>query len=196
MNKEFLEKLLTIQTNIQVTKNKRNEFGEFNFRSAEDILKALKPFQTQLKLLVFLDDEIVCKDGKYYVEATATITDGENSASTKASAREPDAPKPKTDASQTTGSTSSYARKYALSGLLGLDDGIDSDVVNNKPEKTTKLITKTQLSELKKLGFDDQRLANMAAYYKVESVDKITYAQADEAIKKQKKKQEKTSGGA
>ncbi len=198
MNKEFLQKVIKIQTTIQVEKNKHNNFGDFMFRSAEDILKALKPYLSELGLAVFLNDQLISLDGKHYIEATATLTDGENEISTKASAREPGEPKPKMDASQTTGSTSSYARKYALSGLLGLDDGVDSDELNKKApkgDKTTKLITKTQISELKKLGFDDERLNKMAVYYKVNTIEEVTYTQADEAIKKQKKQAEKAAGG-
>lgn len=198
MNKAIIEKLIKIQTTIQVEKTKHNNFGDFMFRSAEDILKALKPYLSELGLAILLSDELKSVDGKHYIEATATLTDGENEISTKASAREPGEPKPKMDASQTTGSTSSYARKYALSGLLGLDDGLDSDELNKKApkgDKAAKLITKNQISELKKLGFDDERLNKMAAYYKVNTIEEVTYTQAEEAIKKQKKQVEKTAAG-
>jgi len=197
MNKELLTKLIKIQTSIQVEKTKHNEFADFMFRSAEDILKALKPYLSEYGVAILLNDEIKSFEGRCYVEATATLTDGENEISTRAFAREPVEPKPKTDASQTTGSTSSYARKYALSGLLGLDDGLDSDELTKKAkDKDKKVITKAQIAELKKLGFDDERLKKMAAYYKVNTIEEISYAQANEAITKQKKQNAKANGGA
>lgn len=194
MNKSLVEKLVKIQTQLQVEKTKHNEFGDFMFRSAEDILKALKPYLSELQVAILLNDEVKSINEKYYVEATATLTDGEDCITTKASAREPDQPKAKMDSSQTTGSTSSYARKYALSGLLGLDDGIDSDGINKKTDKPTNLITKAQIDELKKLGFSDERLKKMAEYYKVKNIEEISFEQAKEAINKQRKQNAKNGG--
>lgn len=186
------EKLIDIQTKLKVEKTKYNDFGKFDYRSAEDILQAVKPYLAEHKLLLLLTDEIKQLDSRFYVEATATLTDGEAKIETKASAREPQEPKAKMDESQTTGSTSSYARKYALNGLFALDDGNDSDSLNKGEKKKKasgeeKLITKEQIKQLKSLGFTDERLLKMAQYYKVESVEQVTYKQADEAIKKQKK---------
>lgn len=195
---EFIEKIIDIQTKLNVEKSKYSDYGSYHYRSAEDILKALKPYLIEHKLIVQLNDEVVVKEGRFYIEATATLSDGKEMLSAKASAREPEKPKAKMDESQTTGSTSSYARKYALSGLLGLDDGVDSDSLppdKKKDDKAEKLITKQQLKELKELGFDDERLQKMATYYKVSKIEEITQKQAEQTINKQKNKIAKEKGG-
>ena len=190
------EKLVDIQSKLKVGKSKHNDFGGFDYRSCEDILQAVKPMLNEHKLALLLLDELECVENRSYIKATAILTDGESEIKVSALAREPEKPKAKMDESQTTGSTSSYARKYALNGLLTLDDNVDSDTTNkgDKAEKTEKLITKTQIQELKKLGFNDERLSKMAAYYKVDTIEKITYKQADEAIKKQTKQNNSGKG--
>lgn len=188
--KDIFKKLSIIQEKLKVEKKKHNSFADFNYRSCEDILQAAKPLCTEQGLALLLNDEVVQKGERIYIEATATLTDGEDFITTKASAREPEKPKAKMDESQTTGSTSSYARKYALGGLFALDDGNDSDKTNNgkTTEKTTeKLITKAQIEEMKKLGFTEERLNGMAKYYKVEKLEQVTFKQAEQAIQKQKK---------
>lgn len=201
------EKLIEIQSSLVVAKNKHNNFGDFNYRSCEDILKEVKPLLKEHGVVLLLTDEVVFIGDKHYVKAIAKISDGVDIIEVSALAREPASPKPKMDDSQTTGSTSSYARKYALSGLFGLDDGIDSDAVNKgKSKKETtetqsdapkeKLITKKQIETLKGLGFSEERLKKMATYYKVEDVSKITYKQAQEAIDKQNRAVEKAKAGA
>ncbi|MBR2385700.1 ERF family protein [bacterium] len=194
---QLQSKLIKIQSELTVGKSKHNSFGDFNYRSCEDILKAVKPYLSELSLLLLLTDEVIFIGEKHYIKATAKLTDGTDTIEVSALAREPGTPKPKMDDSQTTGSTSSYARKYALSGLFGLDDGNDSDTTNNgKKPKETKLITKVQIAELKKLGFSDERLEKMAKYYKVESIEQITFKQASEAIEKQKRAAAKKEGGS
>ena len=147
---------------------------------------AVKPLLKEHNLVLLLNDELEQLGDRVYIKANAIVTDGEKEIKVSALAREPEKPKAKMDESQTTGSTSSYARKYALNGLFALDDGEDPDDPNMKP-KDEKLITKEQIEELRKLGFDDKRLENMAKYYKVELVKDVLYSQAEEAIKKQRK---------
>ena len=190
------EKLSKIQTELVVAKNKRNDFGGFNYRSCEDILQAVKPFLTQHDLILTLSDEVILVGDKHYIQATATLTDGAETINTKAFAREPASPKSKMDESQTTGSASSYARKYALNGLLALDDNVDSDKLNDGKKTNEKLITKAQISELKKLGFNDERLEKMAKYYKANSINEVTYKQAEETLNKQKRNLEKEQSEA
>ena len=184
------EKLIDIQNKLVVAKDKHNSFGDFNYRSCEDILKAVKPYLQEHKLLLLLTDEVEFVGEKHYIKAVAILTDGTDKIEVSAYAREPGSPKPKMDDSQTTGSTSSYARKYALNGLFALDDNADSDTTNNgkdKNSKSEKSITKAQIEKLKKLGFTEDRLQRMAAYYKVDSIEKISYKQAQEAIEKQER---------
>ena len=142
-------KLAAIQQNLKSPKGQRNDFGKYNYRSAEDILEAVKPLLGDLALtindeLIFsgmLEDEIVGAAGnamkvqtqRVYIKATITLSDGKESISTSAVARETSIKKGQ-DSSQTSGATSSYARKYALNGLFSIDDTKDSDSTNKHNE--------------------------------------------------------------
>jgi len=109
---------------LKAPKNQLNKFGGYKYRSCEDILEAIKPL---LKgSLLNLSDEVVLIGTRYYVKATATFNDGENNYQSIAYAREPDEKKG-LDSSQITGTSSSYARKYALNGLFCIDDTKDAD---------------------------------------------------------------------
>nr|WP_269218431.1 ERF family protein [Escherichia coli] len=114
----------TIQQTLNAPKNQRNNFGGYNYRSAEDILEAVKPLLQSITLTV--SDEIVLIGNRYYVKATATLSDGEDEIAVTAYAREEESKKGM-DVSQLTGATSSYARKYALNGLFCIDDARDPD---------------------------------------------------------------------
>ncbi|ENH4903952.1 ERF family protein [Escherichia coli] len=124
MKTELHKKLWTIQQTLNAPKNQRNNFGGYNYRSAEDILEAVKPLLQNITLTV--SDEIVLIGNRYYVKATATLSDGEDAIAVTAYAREEEN-KRGMDASQLTGATSSYARKYALNGLFCIDDAKDPD---------------------------------------------------------------------
>lgn len=126
------EKLMQMQTRIRVPKSRVNDFGNYKYRSAEDIMKALKPLEKELRVAVKISDDAVAVGANVYIRATVSLIDLEDgdSISTCALAREPATPKAKMDDSQTTGSASSYARKYALSGMFLLDDSIDPDSNN------------------------------------------------------------------
>ncbi|ELR2627560.1 ERF family protein [Escherichia coli] len=124
MKTELHKKLWTIQQTLNAPKNQRNNFGGYNYRSAEDILEAVKPLLQNITLTV--SDEIVLIGNRYYVKATATLSDGEDVIAVTAYAREEESKKGM-DCSQLTGATSSYARKYALNGLFCIDDAKDPD---------------------------------------------------------------------
>ena len=122
------EKLLKIQSSISVPKNQHNKFGNYDYRSCEDILSALKPLLKEVKCTVTVNDELLMIGDRYYIKATATLIDCESgkSISNESYAREEESKKGM-DSSQITGTASSYARKYALNGLLLLDDVKDAD---------------------------------------------------------------------
>ena len=123
------KKLIKVQQELKAPKNQRNTFGNYNYRSAEDILEALKPVLAAHEATVFISDKVVVKENNCaYIEATATFVDIETgeSISTTAFAREAENKKGM-DPSQITGSASSYARKYALNGLFLIDDAVDPD---------------------------------------------------------------------
>ena len=124
MKKDLYSKLWTIQQTLNAPKGQYNKFGGYSYRSAEDILEAVKPLLQNVTLMV--SDEIVLIGDRYYVKATATLSDGEDSISATAFAREEKEQKGMT-AGQLTGATSSYARKYALNGLFCIDDAKDLD---------------------------------------------------------------------
>lgn len=128
-----------IQHKLKAPKGQYNSFGKYSYRSCEDILEGVKPLLKEHDLALLIDDEIVQIGERYYVKATAKITDGREIVSATAYAREPDTKKGM-DESQITGATSSYARKYALNALLCIDDTKDADTMDNskKPVQQTQ----------------------------------------------------------
>ena len=123
------KKLFEVQMELKAPKNQRNTFGNYNYRSAEDILEALKPVLKNHNATVFISDKIVVKENFWtYAEATATFVDIETgeSVSSNGYAREAETKKGM-DPSQITGSASSYAGKCALAGLFLIDDAVDPD---------------------------------------------------------------------
>lgn len=137
------ESLNNVIHGLKAPKNQRNKFGGFNYRSAEDILEALKPLLKQNNLRLKLTDDIVAVGERVYVKATAIITDGKNTEEATAFAREEFAKKGM-DSSQITGSASSYARKYALNGLFNIDDSQDADIIDNSKEEVIEVVKPTE----------------------------------------------------
>lgn len=123
--------LSRIQRELNAPKNLYNSFGKYHYRNAEGILEALKPHLNGLALVI--NDEPVMIGDRYYIKATATLTDGEDSVTATAYARE-DADKKGMDGCQLTGACSSYARKYALNALFMIDDSKDSDDESLSPK--------------------------------------------------------------
>lgn len=122
------EKLAKIQSEVHVGKGQYNSFGKYSYRSAEDILEAVKPVCHANGCVLVVGDDIVNIEGRFYVKATAVLFDTESDKEIRvtAFAREEENKKGM-DASQVTGACSSYARKYALNGLFNLDDSKDAD---------------------------------------------------------------------
>ncbi len=118
------EKLCEIQSKLRVGKSQYNEFGRYYYRNCEDILQAVKPLLEGCTLVI--TDHIKAIGDRFYVQAVVTISDGESAIEAEGYAREPEERKGM-DASMLTGSASSYARKYALSGLFCIDDNKDAD---------------------------------------------------------------------
>lgn len=135
--------IVKIQEELRAPKNQRNSFGNYNYRSAEDILEALKPLLFKYDALLTLDDEMVQVGDRIYCKATATFRQGTHVVYTHGYAREEETKKGM-DASQITGACSSYARKYALNAMFLIDDNKDSDATNTyvKEDKLTVSNTK------------------------------------------------------
>lgn len=130
------EKLLVIQTELKAPKSQFNKFGNYAYRSCEDILEALKPLLKETRTVVTIGDKIEVVGNRYYVKASVWLTDldSDKTIDINAYAREEETKKGM-DGSQITGAASSYARKYALNGLFGIDDSKDSDTTNKHEDK-------------------------------------------------------------
>lgn len=135
------EKLMDIQQNLKVPKDQNNTFGEFKYRSIEDIEDKVKPFLAKHKLTLTFEDEMVSVSDRVYVKATAILSDGKDTFTKSAYAREAVSPKAKTDDAQLTGACSSYARKYAASGLFLIDNTKDADATSHSDDNVKKVTT-------------------------------------------------------
>lgn len=129
----LIQKLSAIQLELKAPKNQRNNFGGYNYRSAEDILEAVKPLAIKHGALVNITDDIITVGNRIYVKACVRLMNLDNISEvieTTAMAREEETKKGM-DGSQITGAASSYARKYALNGMFAIDDTKDSDATND-----------------------------------------------------------------
>ena len=132
-----MKSLIKIQSELKAPKGQTNKFGGYKYRSCEDILESVKPLLAKNGCTLIVQDDIVPVEGRIYVKATATLNDGENTVTATAFAREAETKKGM-DEAQITGSASSYARKYCLSGLFCLDDSADPDATNDHGKSEAK----------------------------------------------------------
>lgn len=190
------EKLMNIQVELKAPKGQYNSFGKYKYRSCEDILEAVKPLLKKYNCLLVVEDEIMAIGGRIYVKATACIYDVEqrgDKISNCAYAREEEEKKGM-DGSQITGASSSYARKYALNGLLLIDDTKDSDATNthgkDEPEKKA---TKEQIEKLKSFvtnengEIDKVGMMAMLKYLDVERIEDTSEKLAAKTIAQKEK---------
>ena len=126
----FIEKVVSVQRDLKAPKGQYNKFGKYRYRSAEDILNSVKPLLASVGLVLTLEDEVFLIGARYYIKATAVLTDGTQKLVKSAYAREDEVHKG-SDGAQITGAASSYARKYALNGLFCIDDAKDADATND-----------------------------------------------------------------
>lgn len=190
-------KLLEIQQKLNAPKGNYNSFGKYSYRSCEDILEAVKPLLKEQKAVLTITDKMIVLGDRYYIEATATLKDceSEESISNTALAREEETKKGM-DASQITGSASSYARKYALNGLFCIDDVKDADTRDNRTEEAKKQAEdEKRIQELanqkidaikanaliKRCENDGVSPTKLAALYKVKNVFDLTEKQHSNA---------------
>ncbi len=184
-----MKELINIQSQLNVPKNQRNDFGKYNYRSCEDILEAVKPLLLENNCFLFISDSISEINGKVYITAKATIKNLEGQEiSVTASAREEDTKKGM-DSAQITGSTSSYARKYALNGLFCIDDAKDPD--GDKPEKKKpkeEILSDQRKVLLDKTAKDNKLLTNILSRYSMPSMDDLTDQMIEETYSAMKQK--------
>ena len=192
----FYQKVSRIQAELKAPKNLFNKFGNYAYRSCEDIYNAVKPFLAKYGLILTLTDRIELIGDRYYVKATAGLhdLDSEQALFNEAFAREEEVKKGM-DGSQITGASSSYARKYALNGLFLIDDVKDSDATN---EATKFEFTNEEMKEGHWRSFLDdffyqfpERRVTFLNHYRIDKTDDIdsvlTLKQIDSLITKMKK---------
>lgn len=176
-----MQELINIQSALNVPKNQRNDFGKYNYRSCEDILEAVKPLLLENKCTLYISDELTAINGKVYITAKATIANSEGKEiSVTAHAREEDTKKGM-DSAQITGSTSSYARKYALNGLFCIDDAKDPD--GDKPEKQkpkAEILSDQRKALYEMTAKDNKLLMNILSRYSMPAMEDLTDAMIEE----------------
>ena len=194
----MIEKLIKIQSELKAPKNQNNTFGKYKYRSCEDILEAVKPLLSREGLLLTLTDTIEQIGNRFYVKAKVTLTDGTETVENTAYAREEETKKGM-DGPQVTGTSSSYARKYALNGLFCIDDTKDADTNEYKTETSErskaqesakrqeeqKYKTLTDLShKAKGDGITGEDIKNIITFkYKKHSSKELTFAQCADLLK-------------
>lgn len=192
--KKIYEKLAKVQAELKAPKGQFNSFGKYHYRSQEDILEAVKPILSRQGMTINLTDDIVLVGERYYVKSTATVSDGTDTISVTAFAREP-SEKKGMDESQITGTASSYARKYALNGLFAIDDTKDSDAEEQPkqtiekreatplPKQPTNKLDENLLKEASSLKID----LNKVATYLKKNVQDLTNEDLKSCIERKKK---------
>lgn len=191
-----MKKLIDIQSELKAPKGQYNSFGKYKYRSAEDILEAVKPLLKKHECYLTLSDEPVSIDGRHYIKATATLC-AENASDVKvtAYAREPESKKGM-DESQITGTASSYARKYALNGLFAIDDTKDADTdeyasqtaTKQASKPSSKKATEKQVNLLRNILKTDEQIEWAQTKYNISDIEDLTIEQASEIIKLYKEK--------
>lgn len=147
-----MKRLHKIQLALKSPKDQRNNFGKYNYRKASDILQAVKPLLEADSLTILLNDEIREMGGKFFLIATAGLYDAEGKEIAKTTAYAETSPHAGMSSEQATGSASSYARKYALCGLLAIDDSsVDPDTMDNSKENLPTEPAKPTFSATEKL---------------------------------------------
>lgn len=203
--KELLTKLTQVQSELKAPKGQRNNFGNYNYRNAEDILEALKPLLNEKGLSLIMQDEVTQIGDRYYVKASVTLYDNATGQHivNQAFAREEETKKGM-DGSQITGASSSYARKYALNGMFAIDDTKDSDSTNTHGKEETKA-TQPLVQKPKEVKVDEVKPAptltqselneeaveliivnNLAAIKTQEDLDKVLAKYGNKLSKKAK----------
>lgn len=184
---KFYEKIAKVQLELKAPKGQYNSFGKYKYRSCEDIVEAVKPILNKEGLILNLNDDLYLIGDRYYIKATAKITDGVNELTSTAYARESLELKGMSD-SQVTGTASSYARKYALNGLLAIDDTKDADTdefARQTKQEPLKQELLDQLAELNNGVLPD--LDGIATYVKKANKEALTNDDLIKVIERKKK---------
>ena len=154
--------LVKIQAELKAPKGQTNNFGKYKYRSAEDIIEAVKPILHKYGTALVVSDEVVQVGDRIYIKATATLLDDtDNHISVCGWAREEEVKKGM-DAAQISGACSSYARKYALNGLFAIDDTKDSDATNEHKDEVGEVKRMELISLLENTTWDEDMKQKVA----------------------------------
>lgn len=199
-NNEIFSHLSKMQKALNVPKTRYNKFQDYYYRNAEDIVEAIKGIMPADVYLVITDDIVLVGD-RYYVRATASLWCNGHQVSASAYARE-SLEKKGQDAPQITGTSSSYARKYALNGLFSIDDGDDVDSKDNREEKGSSksssipLVNEKDIEKLKSLiKQTNTDINDFMVAYEVKLFNALNKNQYLDALKKLERKVENMKEG-
>lgn len=182
------EKLQAVQSELKAPKGQTNTFGNYKYRSCEDILEAVKPILAKHKAAITVGDDVVLVGDRFYIKAVARFYDTEaehDPIENTAFAREA-AMKKGMDDSQITGTASSYARKYCLNGLLLIDDTKDADTDEHRKQVDYKKPTPKDIAKsayppreemlavvAEKYPVGDENTTKMLEYYEVNAIEDL-----------------------
>ena len=172
MNQKTNNPLAEIQAKLKAPKGQYNSFGKYHYRSAEDILEAVKKVVNPMGFAITLTDDLIFADGRWYIKSIAELTDGNQTFSSIGLAREEETKKGM-DGSQITGAASSYARKYALNGLFAIDDTKDSDATNDHGKPQESKPKQAAPVDPAQISFDDQFKLLIQQTAGVNTIDKL-----------------------
>lgn len=177
--------LAEFQSKLKAPKGQYNNFGKYKYRSAEDIVEAVKPIINPEGFSLILSDEIIQVGERIYVKAIVTLSNGTINYQTTAFAREEEEKKGM-DSSQITGAASSYARKYALNGLFAIDDTKDSDATNDHYDKKQSHDNQVQNKETdEKPWLDDKTIKKILGTMRLEKptmIGSVTFNNNNEIV--------------
>lgn len=205
---KIIEQLRNVQSKLKAPKGQFNSFGKYRYRSCEDILEAVKPLLAEEGLILILTDEVVWIGDRFYVRATATVKNEDGESESNAAYAREESEKKGMDGSQITGTSSSYARKYALNGLFLIDDTKDADTDEHakqtkkseqaKAEKDADLIPHGEpvtverleklLAEIERTGSVESKICTA---YKIKDLRDLTEAQYISAMNRLEKMPDK-----
>ncbi len=186
-NLSLVQKVVLVQEELKAPKGQFNTFGNYKYRSCEDIVESVKPILKKYGIMLNLSDELVIIGERYYIKAVAVLTDGTDVVQSVAYAREPQNLKGMNE-SQITGTASSYARKYALNGLLAIEDTKDADTdefanqTGQKPNQEPKA-TPNQINYLTK-AYIGEKLEKLLKVNNISKIEDLPMTKASELISK------------
>lgn len=175
--------LQKIQSELHAPKNQINKFGNYNYRSCEDILTALKPLLSKYEYHLTISDEIIAVGARVYVKAVVNLYSGKDIlATSNGFAREAEVKKGM-DEAQITGACSSYARKYALNGMFLIDDNKDADTMDNTQNDGLSQVDKDIIKEIERIGSEPQSTIGWKSFDMAKKINMLNWLKTQKGLK-------------